>query len=109
MRYAPILAAALAAGAASAVNAADLPQSFEVSPPVVVEDLGNLCVIDAPGGSLEVYEEPRGEVWGNLPNGMIVEVMDTPFTPRTDLWVRIKPPRLDDYYGWVATASFVCV
>lgn len=68
----------------------------------------NLCTIAATGGSIEVYEEPRGEVWGNLPSGMIVEVMDWPFSPQTDLWVRIKPPRINDYYGWVETRTFFC-
>ena len=91
--------------------AADLAQplpSLPAPPPFIV-DTGNLCTIRGPGGSVEVFEEPRGAVWGNLPNGMLVEVMDAPFSRHTDLWVRIKPPRASDYYGWVETSTFVCV
>lgn len=90
--------------------AADLPVVIAPPPPpVVIEEGGGLCIIEAPGGSVEVFQEPRGEVWGNLPSGMIVEVMDAPYTPRTDLWVRIKPPRVSDYYGWVETSTFICI
>lgn len=107
MRHALTIAMFLALAAALGTSdAADLPRPYVEPPPVI--DTG-LCVIEAPGGYVEVYQEPRGEVWGNLPNGMIVEVMDVPFSRWTDLWVRIKPPRIDDYYGWVRTATFVCI
>lgn len=99
---------ALAAAPITGAIAADLVQPLPVPPPLV-EDTGNLCTIAAPTGSIEVFEEPRGEVWGNLPSGMLVEVMDAPFSPFTDLWVRIKPPRASDYYGWVETSTFACI
>ncbi len=106
------VAATLALAAAPIVGAraiaADLVLPLPAPPPYIV-DTGNLCTIEAPGGSVEVYEEPRGEVWGNLPSGMLVEVMDAPYSPFTDLWVRIKPPRASDYYGWVETSTFACI
>lgn len=120
MRHAPSLfAIALSAALVSLASAlqplpgaravaADLAQTLPAPPPFIV-DTGNLCTIQGPGGSVEVFEEPRGEVWGNLPNGMLVEVMDAPFSRHTDLWVRIKPPRVSGYYGWVETSTFVCV
>ncbi|MEO1103545.1 MAG: hypothetical protein AAFW98_07410 [Pseudomonadota bacterium] len=93
---------------AEKVRAADMPRTVVIAPPVVLQREANLCTIAAASGMVEVYEEPRGEVWGFLPAGMIVEVMDWPFSDVTDLWVRIKPPRREHYYGWVATDSFVC-
>ena len=98
----------IALAAMGGARAADLVQPLPGPPPFIV-DTGNLCTIRSPGGSVEVFEEPRGEVWGNLPNGMLVEVMDAPFSRHTDLWVRIKPPRASDYYGWVETSTFACV
>ncbi|MEM8663607.1 MAG: hypothetical protein AAGF49_05730 [Pseudomonadota bacterium] len=93
---------------AEKAKAADLPGAYVLAPPVVVERETNLCTIASASGQVEVYQEPRGATSGYLPAGMIVEVMDWPFSNVTDLWVRIKPPRIDDYYGWVATDSFVC-
>ncbi|MEM0909266.1 MAG: hypothetical protein AAGJ94_18020, partial [Pseudomonadota bacterium] len=87
-------------------GAADLPRTI-LPPPVIVDD--GLCTITADRGFVEVFQEPQGESSGFLPAGMIVEVMDEPYTQFTDLWVRIKPPRHSHYYGWVETATFHCV
>lgn len=102
MRRAFALMATLGALAAPA-SAADL-----LLPPVPHTIDSHLCVIQAIHGQVEVYEEPLGEVSGYLPTGMIVEIMEPEWSDRTDLYVRIKPPRAHNYYGWVETASFVC-
>ncbi|MEM9222256.1 MAG: hypothetical protein AAGB11_07640 [Pseudomonadota bacterium] len=110
LTLAPALVGAVLGVSLPGALAADLAMPIIVPPPpaVVVEPPSNLCTIFSPSGKVEVFEEPRGEVWGYLPAGMIVEVMDQPYSDVTDLWVRIKPPRADNYYGWVATASFSC-
>ncbi|MEM7696058.1 MAG: hypothetical protein AAF318_16535 [Pseudomonadota bacterium] len=89
--------------AATPAGAADL-----LLPPVEGTIEAHLCVIQALTGVVEVYEEPLGEVSGYLPTGMVVEIMEPEWSDRTDLYVRIKPPRAHNYYGWVETASFVC-
>ena len=99
--------AAALMGSLAPARAADLPITL-VEPPVVIIEPSNICTIHAPGGAVEVFQEPLGESSGFLPSGMIVEVIDTPYSDRIDLWVRIKPPRLNQYYGWVETSRFVC-
>ncbi|MEM6761910.1 MAG: hypothetical protein AAF615_03445 [Pseudomonadota bacterium] len=90
---------------AGLARAADRP--IKMLPPVVIEN-PRTCIIESPTGQVEVYLEPEGPLSGFLPAGMVVEVLDAPWSPREDLWVRIKPPREEQYYGWVATATFVC-
>jgi len=102
--------AALPALSGAPAGAADMPRTVLVEPSVAIPQRASaLCLIDAPAGRVEVFQEPRGRLSGFLPAGMIVEVLDFPSSDRTDLWVRIKPPRRNDYYGWVATGSFVCL
>ncbi|XWN31202.1 MAG: SH3 domain-containing protein [Devosia sp.] len=96
--------AAVFATVATATLAADLPRA----PAVVVERATNFCVINARGGAVEMFVRPFGASSGYLPNGMIVEVIDYPFDRRSDLWIRIRPPRVNQYYGWVATRDFFC-
>ncbi|WMS42957.1 hypothetical protein RDV64_00715 [Acuticoccus sp. MNP-M23] len=90
----------------SAAPAADLPRLFKAPAPPVATSY--YCIIVTTSGQLEVFQEPQGEVWGFLPAGMEVEIMEAPTSPSYDLWVRIKPPRHNLYYGWVPTAAFRC-
>ncbi len=93
-------------GLGPAALAADLPRLFVAPAPPVVTSY--YCIVSTISGQLEVYEEPQGEVWGYLPAGMEVEIMEAPTSPSFDLWVRLKPPRHHLYYGWVRTSAFTC-
>lgn len=102
---APVLAAALAA---SPALAADLPRNIlppPAHPPVVLVP-ENFCITGAP---VEIYIEPEGRSNGILPAGMEVEVIEFPWSRTSDLWVRIRPPREAQYYGWVYTRDLVCL
>lgn len=85
---------------------ADLPRLFVAPAPPVATSY--YCIVTTASGQLEVFTEPQGEVWGFLPAGMEVEIMEAPTSPSYDLWVRIKPPRHHLYYGWVPTSAFTC-
>ena len=102
--------ALLAAVAATPAVAADLPRYLPPPPApppaVVVEEPDNLCTV---GRRTEIYRAPEDEFSGYLPAGMVVEVIDAPWSAATDLWIRVRPIRPGNYYGWVETAEFVCL
>lgn len=103
-------AAIFAALAATPAAAADLPRYVPPAPPaptaVVVEVPDNLCTV---GRRTEIYRAPEDEFSGFLPAGMIVEVIDAPWSASMDLWIRVRPIRPGNYYGWVETRDFVCL
>lgn len=100
----PALAAA-AIVAASAAGAADLDRPLPRAPAVIVGDV-QLCLLGRP---VDVYTAPATASGGQLPAGLLVEIVDRPFDPLSDLWVRLRAPRQGEYYGYVATASLACV
>lgn len=87
---------------ASPAAGADLSQA----PAAVVVVADNVCLT---GRAVDIHPAPATYTSGVLPAGMEVEVIDFPFDAQRDLWVRIKPPRIGDYYGWVATRDLVCL
>lgn len=104
MRLALAVALALMAAPTLAADLAKPPPP--AAPPPVIAGPPDLCLTGRP---LEIYNEPEGMLNGVLPAGMEVVVIDHPFSRSRDLWIRIKPPREDLYYGWVATRDLVCV
>lgn len=107
-----ILVAAVVLSAAFPAAAADMPRYQPAPAPAPVPALEadiigtvRLCHVGAP---VDVYRAPGSMTSGLLPAGMIVELMD-PYDPRLDLWVRIKPPRPAQYYGWVSTLDLICI
>jgi hypothetical protein len=109
MRLAAIALAAvtsLAAIAPAPAPAADLPKRILPPPPPVVVIPSDRCHVGRP---VEIFVAPEGESNGILPAGMEVIVIEFPFSRREDLWVRIRPPRGELYYGWVYTRELVCL
>lgn len=105
-----ILATIPAALLALPAFAADLPrplveQPVVVAPPVVVEGPSDVCFTGSP---VEVFRAPGSASDGVLPAGMTVVVLDSPWSRSEDLWVRIRPPRENQYYGWVYTRDLIC-
>ncbi len=99
--------ALLATLAVTPAVAADLPRFIAPPPPaVIVQTPDNLCTV---GRRTKVFRAPEDEFSGYLPAGMIVEVIDAPWSAATDLWIRIRPLRAGNYYGWVETHDFVCL
>ncbi|WP_108663339.1 SH3 domain-containing protein [Acuticoccus kandeliae] len=112
MRQTTSIAAAIAGAAlfwGVPAGAADLPMPIEpqvvIVPQVAVTQPDNLCFT---GNPVEVYIAPGQPSNGVLPAGMEVEILDTPYSRSRDLWVRIKPPRFNQYYGWVYTRDLIC-
>ena len=89
-------------------SAADLdppPPPPQRAPALVVGDV-QLCRLGAP---IDVYTAPATASNGRLLPGLLVEIVDRPFDPMSDLWVRLRAPRGGEYYGYVATADLSCV
>lgn len=106
LKLAAICAAALSPAPAEAADLAIgalLPP--RALPPVVAGDDAILCSV-RPGTVF--YERPYGEPFGPLPAGLVVEVIDVPFSTHTDLFVRIKSPSDDVYYGYVPPKRLTC-
>lgn len=102
------LIAPIVALAASPALAADMPQPIlpaPAAPPVILVPQ-NVCITRRP---VEIYVEPEGRSNGILPAGMEVEVVEWPFSRSRDLWVRLRPPREAQYYGWVYTRDLACL
>ncbi|MBJ3778814.1 SH3 domain-containing protein [Acuticoccus mangrovi] len=100
MRHLLVLLAMILAGPALA---ADLPRG-----PIVILPQPASPSVCLTGRPIEIYLAPASTVNGILPAGMEVEVIDVPFSARADLWIRIKPPRHNQYYGWVYTRDLIC-
>lgn len=103
-----VTATILAGLAAPPADAADMPRPLlpaEPAPPVVVHP-PDICLTGRP---VEIFIEPEGRSSGILPAGMEVRIVDWPWAPSRDLWVRIKPPREALYYGWVSTRDLTCL
>jgi hypothetical protein len=101
MRHAALLAAFVAMPAL----AADMPSYLPPPPGPIVELPANWCTV---GRRTEIYRAPEDEFSGFLPAGMLVEVIDAPWSSWTDLWIRVRPIRPGNYYGWVETRDFDC-
>lgn len=103
-RLAPL---AFAAAAVAPAGAADLDRPLPRAPAVVVGvGVEQLCLL---GSAIDVYTAPATASGGRLPAGLLVEIVDRPFEPLSDLWVRLRAPRAGEYYGYVATASLTCI
>lgn len=92
---------AVSSGAAPAADLAVVPRA----PALVLGD-PQLCLLGAP---VDVYTAPATASNGRLPAGLLVEIIDRPYDPVSDLWVRLRAPRAGEYYGYVATAELACI
>lgn len=81
------------------------PAMMSTMPAVVAEDGAVLCML-RPGTVF--FQHPYTQPFGPLPAGLLVQVIDVPFTRATDLFVRIKAPTQTVYYGYVRTTDLLC-
>ncbi|WP_420392452.1 SH3 domain-containing protein [Acuticoccus sp.] len=91
--------------------AADLARPVPIlpPPPPPAVTVGPHALVVCLTGAPVRYSRAPGEMTvGSLPAGVEVAVIDAPFDPRADLWVRIKAPYSAIYYGWVYTRTLVC-
>ena len=98
-----ILACLNLVAAAFPAGAADL---YVPAPPAAAAARPYACILGAP---IEYHRAPRTTTYGTLPSGLAVEILDVPFDPVADLWVRLAAPGSSIYYGWVWTRHLVCV
>lgn len=97
-----LLFAALAGLVPAASSAADLVRPIAPAPVVSAYD----CILGAP---IQYSRAPRTTTEGTLPRGLAVEILDRPYDPAADLWVRLAAPGSSIYYGWVATRGLTCL
>lgn len=90
--------------------AADLAKPYAPPPaagPRFYEEGEALYCTIRSGGAV-FYRMPYSQPLGPLPAGLVVEVVDLPFSVATDLFVRIKAPTERVYYGYVPPRALHC-
>ena len=97
------LVAVIAGLAPAAASAADLVRPIA---PVVVPVSPYACILGRP---VQYSRAPRTTTEGTLPSGLAVEILDVPYDPVADLWVRLAAPGSSIYYGWVRTSGLTCL
>ena len=65
-------------------------------------------VMDPTSTPLNVRTAPNGRVLGNLPNGVLVSVVDQAVDANGKSWVYIKPMTEDASLGWVFREFISC-
>ncbi|UOM34793.1 hypothetical protein [Acuticoccus sp. I52.16.1] len=97
-------AAVLAGLVPAAAFAADLDRVIVPVPEPVISPYA--CILGAP---IQYSRAPRTTTEGTLPSGIAVEILDVPYDPIADLWVRLAAPGSSIYYGWVRTSGLSCL
>lgn len=105
MRFAPFLACLAAFVTATPAVAADLARPYLAPPAPVIAVSPYGCILGAP---IQYSRAPREATEGTLPVGVAVQILDLPYDPRADLYVRLAAPNSSIYYGWVNTRGLIC-
>ncbi|RAH99796.1 hypothetical protein DLJ53_18720 [Acuticoccus sediminis] len=102
---APLLVASvLVAVVPVAAVAADLDRPIVILPAPAPSAYA--CILGMP---IQYSRAPRTTTIGTLPRGIAVEILDVPYDPIADLWVRLAAPGSSIYYGWVRTSGLRCL
>lgn len=102
-----VLAAVCVGLVPATASAADLPR-YAPAPAqgAAVSARAYACILGAP---IQYSRAPRETTEGTLPRGLAVEILDVPYDPIADLYVRLAAPGSSIYYGWVETDGLICL
>lgn len=99
-----VLAAVCVGLVPASASAADLPRYAPAPAAPVASPYA--CILGAP---IQYSRAPRETTEGTLPRGLAVEILDVPYDPIADLYVRLAAPGSSIYYGWVETDGLICL